>query len=129
VDTNTLSTRQLHVTANLAALKDTNLDGITVLYFLRQNLDSAVDINHMERDIFCGELKGNTITNLNALLSDIYVPLVKAQKNWGNTTIDTQNVLMTNMDKIMGNLNESASSLHSSKHVVSAQSSVNSLIG
>jgi hypothetical protein len=73
----------------------------------------------MERDVYCGELKGNTIEVLNSLLSEIYVPLIKAKKDWGQCTGDSQIVFMHNMDKVMTGLSESSSGQHASRHVVS----------
>lgn len=116
-----LSTRELHITVNLATLRNVNLENATILYFLRQNLDAEVDPLRMERDIFCGELKGNTIGNLNSLLADIYLPLMKAQKNWGSSVDGTQSTLIQNLEKVLSSLNESSSSSQSSKHVVSEQ--------
>ncbi|XP_067674368.1 uncharacterized protein [Haliotis asinina] len=110
-----LSTRELHVTGNLASLKDVDLDGVTILYFLRNSTDKDVDATHMERDIFCGELKHNAIETLGSLLSDIYIPLVKAQKDWGQTTEDSQSGLVHSMDKFVTALNETAASMHTSK--------------
>ena len=117
-DAGALSTRQLHITGNLATLRNVTLEDVTILYFLRQNIDAEVDPMHMEREIFCGELKGNTIENLSSLLSDIYVPLIKSRKDWGNCTSENQMLLMHNLDKVLSSLTESSAASHSSKHVV-----------
>jgi len=114
-----LSTRELHVTGTLASLKDTNLERVNILYFLRNRVDKDVDGTRMERDVFCGELKHNTIETLTTLLSDVYVPLVKAQKDWGECHQDSTSHLVNSMDKFLTALNESTASLQSSKQMVS----------
>lgn len=119
-ETGVLSTRELHVTGTLASLKDTNLEGVNILYFLRNRVDKDVDGTRMERDIFCGELKHNTIETLTTLLSDVYIPLLKAQKDWGECNPDGQSQLMNNMDKFLTALNESTASLQSSKQMVTS---------
>ncbi|XP_053397319.1 dynein axonemal heavy chain 5-like isoform X6 [Mercenaria mercenaria] len=120
-ETGIVSTRELHVTGTLASLKDTNLEHVNILYFLRNRVDKDVDGTRMERDIFCGELKHNTIETLTTLLSDVYIPLVKAQKDWGECNPDGQNQLMNNMDKFLTALNESTASLQSSKQMMLKQ--------
>ncbi|KAL4232681.1 hypothetical protein ACF0H5_007369 [Mactra antiquata] len=120
-ETGVLSTRELHVTGTLASLKDTNLEHVNILYFLRNRVDKDVDGTRMERDIFCGELKHNTIETLTTLLSDVYIPLVKAQKDWGECNADGQTQLMNNMDKFLTALNESTASLQSSKQMMLKQ--------
>lgn len=111
--------KALHISGSLASLKDVNLDDVTILYFLRHNIDAEVDPQHMQRDVYCGELKGNTFEVLNSLLAEIYVPLIKARKDWGQCTGDSQIVFMHNLDKVIAGLSESSSGSHSSKHVVS----------
>ncbi|KAK6187606.1 hypothetical protein SNE40_005595 [Patella caerulea] len=113
-----LSTRELHATGNLASLKDVELDSVTILYFLRNKTEKDVDPSRMERDIFCGELKHNTIETLNTLLSDIYIPLIKAQKDWGQCNDEGQTNLIQNMDKFVTALNETSASMHSSKQLM-----------
>ena len=113
-----LTTKDLHVTGTLASLKDTNLERVNILYFLRNRVDKDVDGTRMERDVFCGELKHNTIETLTTLLSDVYIPLVKAQKEWGECNQEGQMHLMHNMDKFLTALNESTASMQSSKQMV-----------
>ena len=94
-------------------------DQVTVLYFLRNRTDKDVDPSHMERDIFCGELKHNTIEALSSLLSDIYIPIVRAQNDWGHCNEDGRTHLMHSMDKFVIALNETAASMRHSRQWVS----------
>ena len=109
-----LSVHDLHITGNLASLKDTDLDTVTILYFLRNVTDKDVDVTKMNKEIFCGELKHNAIETLNTLLSDIYIPLFKAQKNWCQSTKETQSSLVQSMEKFVIALNETAASINTS---------------
>ena len=118
-DSGVLSTRELHVTGTLAQLKDVDLDKVNILYFLRNRVEKDVDTTRYERDIFCGELKHNTIETLTTLLADVYVPLTKAQKEWGECGPESQTNLMHSMDKFLTALNESTASMHTSKQLVS----------
>ena len=111
-----LSTRQLHITGTLASLKDVNLETITILYFLRHN-NVPIDPAHIQNYIYCGELKGNTIEVLNSLLTEIYVPLIRNQKEWGQCSAENRMVLLHNLDKTVTSLSESSGQA-SSKHVV-----------
>ena len=118
-ETGTLSTRQLHVTGTLGNLKDVdNLDTVTILYFLRHNVDAEVDQQRIEKDIYCGDLKGNTVENLNSLLGEIYLPIFRAQKNWGQCTSENQTQFIHNIEKFLSSLQESSSSFHGSKQWV-----------
>jgi dynein heavy chain len=99
-------------------LKDSNLDQVNVLYFLRNRVDKDVDPTRMERDIFCGELKHNTMETLTSLLSEVYIPLIKAQKEWGECNNEGQNNLTHSMDKFLTALNESSASMTHSKQLV-----------
>ena len=119
-DTSEVTTREIHCTGNLATLKDVDLEKVIILYFLRNRTDKDVDSNRMERDIFCGELKHNTIETLNSLLADIYIPLVRAQKDWGQCNEEGQNSLMHSMDKFVTALNETAASMSTSRQMVSS---------
>ncbi len=103
------STRQLHVVNSLATLKDVNIEETTCLYFLRHDVSREVDPVHMEKDIFCGELRHSVLDNLNTLLSDIYLPLLKAQKDWGQCSDDNVHTCLHSLEKYASALAETVS--------------------
>ncbi|XP_077977225.1 dynein axonemal heavy chain 8-like isoform X3 [Glandiceps talaboti] len=103
------STRQLHVIGSLAQLKDVNVEETTVLYFLRHGVEREVDPVHMEKDVFCGELRHSTVENLNTLLSDIFIPLMRAQKDWGECSDENVSQFLHQMDKYASALSETTS--------------------
>ncbi|XP_022081686.1 dynein gamma chain, flagellar outer arm-like [Acanthaster planci] len=100
------STRQLHVVSSLAALKEVNIEDTTCLYFLRHHVNHDVDPVHMEKDIFCGELRHSVLDNLNTLLSDIYLPLLRAQKDWGQCSEENVSQCLNSLEKYAGALAE-----------------------
>ena len=108
----------LKFTENLSSLKFTNLEDIVILYLLRNNLQTEVDPSHIERDIYCGELKGNTFDLLHSLLSELYVPLIKAQKDWGSCLDDNKSYFKHSLDKVMTGISETSSGTHGAKAVV-----------
>ncbi|XP_064629693.1 uncharacterized protein LOC135488785 isoform X2 [Lineus longissimus] len=116
-----LSTRELHVAQNLANLKDVNLEEATVLYFVRKDVEREVDASHMEKDVFCGELKSSTMETLTSLLSDIFIPMLRAQKNWGDCSQENKAQLMVNLEKYLGSLSDSSASVHTSKQMMLKQ--------
>ncbi|CAG5121565.1 unnamed protein product, partial [Candidula unifasciata] len=116
-----ITTNEIQCTGNLATLKDIDLNNVTVLYFLRNKTDKDVDSVKMERDIYCGELKQNTVGTLNSLLVDIYLPLIKAQKEWGHCSEEDQTNLMLSMDKFVTALNETSASVSPSRQTVLRQ--------
>ena len=118
-ETGTLSTRQLHITGSIGVLKEVeNIEKVIILYFLRHTTDKEVDAHHIERDVYCGELKGNTIDNLSSVISEIYLPLFRTQKSWGQCTTDNQGQFIHNIEKFLGALQESSSLIHGSKQWV-----------
>ena len=113
-----LTTQHLNVANSLTVLKDANLDEVTVIYFLRQETSGHVDSNTPEREIFCGDLKNNAIENLTALLSEIYIPIIKAQREWGECTEENKMHLMYNMEKFLTSLSETSATAHSANQWV-----------
>lgn len=106
-ESGTISTRQLHITSAIANVKVS--ENTSMLYFLRHHVNNEVDPTHMERDVFCGEIKGGILENFSALLAEIYVPLLKSQKDWGECTTENQMQFLHNIDKFMTSLSENGS--------------------
>ena len=118
VESDNVTTANLHTLNSLGALKDVPLDVVTILYFLRHDTSRDVDATHMEKDVYSGELKGNTLEYMNNLFSEVYIPILKSQKEWGSCVDESQSVLMNNMDKFFTALSETAASSHTSKQLV-----------
>lgn len=114
----TLTSKELHVTDSLNCVRSTLSDSTSLLYFLRYDIDSDVDISHMEREVFCGELKGNIVETLNSLLGDVFIPVFKAQKDWGKCQPEKQHAFHQNLNKFLSSLSDTVIMSHSSKQWV-----------
>ena len=115
-ETGVISTRQLHIASSISNVKLT--DSTSVLYFLRQHATSVVDPTHMERDVFCGEIKGSALQTFGTMLGEIYIPLLKAQKNWGECSTENQTQFINSLDKFMTGFSEVGFGAASSQHWV-----------
>ena len=113
------SIRELHITDTLADLRDLELEDVTILYLLRHDIDSEVDASRIDKYIFSGDLKGNAMEILMSMLGEVYLPLMRVQKDWQHCQPDNQHALINNLEKVVSNLAETSTGTHSSKHVVS----------
>ena len=113
------SIRELHITDTLADLRDTDVENITILYLLRHEIDAQVEPSRIDKYIFSGDLKGNAMEILMSMLGEVYMPLMKSQKDWQHCQPENQQGLLSNLEKVMSNLAETSTGTHSSKHVVS----------
>ena len=73
----------------------------------------------MEKDIFSGELKGNPINIINAHLTEIFLPLMRAKKDWGRCTEEHKQFLLQNLERTVSNLSDPGGTSSSNKHAVS----------
>ena len=78
-----------------------------------------VDMVHMEKDIFSGELKGNPINIINAHLTEIFLPLMRVKKDWGRCTEEHKQFLLQNLERTVSNLSDPGGTSSSNKHAVS----------
>lgn len=62
----------------------------------------------MEQDIFCGEIKHNLVDSLISQLSEIYIPLLRAQEDWGSCTQDDVRHFLLGLDRYVSALQDSA---------------------
>nr|XP_014351636.1 PREDICTED: dynein heavy chain 8, axonemal-like [Latimeria chalumnae] len=99
----------LHIRPSLLNLQEFGDQGnVVVLYFLRRKVDREVDPVRMEQDLFCGEIKDNPVENLSCLLSDLFVPLLRAQKDWGHCSEENISHFLAGLDKHVAALQDSA---------------------
>jgi len=117
-ENNELSARELRFTDSLSKLKDTNLDRVSILYFLRRDTSKDVDHSHFEREIVSGEIKRNAIEHITALLGDIYLPALKSQRDWGQCTDENKQQCIHTLERLTASLAESASNVQAAKQQV-----------
>jgi dynein heavy chain len=120
-DGNSVSGRTVHAVDSLAAIKDTKLEDLCVLYMFRTNADTEVDASCIEKEIICGELKGNLIGNMTNILTEVYGSLFKAKSQWGKCSRESQSSLFHSLDKAVNSLSEAGVGSHHSKQAVRTQ--------
>lgn len=113
-----LSARNLRFTDSLSKLRDTSIDNVYILFFLRHDTTKDVDLNHFEKDIMAGEIKRNAVEHITAMLSDVYLPALRNQRDWGQCTEENRQACLNNLERLTGNLAESASNVQAAKQQV-----------
>lgn len=113
-----MTSRNLNFTESLSKLKGMNMDKIYILFFLRHNSAKEVDHQHFERDIMAGEIKRNAIEHITAMLSDIYLPSLRTQREWGQCTEENKQNCVATLERLTSGLAESASSVQAAKQQV-----------
>nr|XP_018672821.1 dynein gamma chain, flagellar outer arm-like [Ciona intestinalis] len=76
-------TEDLNMVPTLMNLKGVGLNELVCVFFLRPSTLAEVDQVHMHKQIFCGEIKNNPLNQLSTVLSQVFLPMVKAQEDWG----------------------------------------------
>ncbi|XP_068697910.1 dynein axonemal heavy chain 8-like [Montipora foliosa] len=107
-DANSLVPRKMSVASSCAKLKEV-MDGEAIcLYFIRSNLERVIDPTCVEKEVFCGEIKENPLVQFSSLLSEIFSPILHAQKDWGHYSEDDVAHFLNQFDKYTNTLAEYA---------------------
>lgn len=110
-DPNSLLPRKMNVSSSCAKLKEI-MDGEAIcLYFLRSNLERVIDPTCVEKEVFCGEIKENPLVQFSSLLSEIFSPILHAQKDWGHCLEDDIAHFLNQFDKYTNTLAEFANTI------------------
>lgn len=108
-DPNSLLPRKMSVASSCAKLKEV-MDGEAIcLYFIRSNLERVIDPTCVEKEVFCGEIKENPLVHFSSLLSEIFSPILHAQKDWGHSSEEEIAHFLNQFDKYTNTLSEYAS--------------------
>ncbi|XP_031757885.1 dynein gamma chain, flagellar outer arm isoform X2 [Xenopus tropicalis] len=111
---------KLHLLADLQRME--NMTGkmsfFTILFFLRAEANHDVDCTQMEREIFCGEIKDNPVQSLRCLLNDLYIPVLRAQKNWGSCNPESVTHFLSGLEKYVAAIEEATSITTTDKHQI-----------
>ena len=103
----TLEVRKMSVTNTTAKLREVLNEESICLYFLRSEPDHAIESNRVEKEVFCGEIKESPLLTLNVLVSDVFAPILRAQKKW-NCSEESVAQFLTQFEKLASTLNEYA---------------------
>jgi len=107
-DPNSLLPRKMNVASSCAKLKEV-MDGEAIcLYFIRSNLERVIDPTCVEKEVFCGEIKENPLVHFSSLLSEIFAPILHAQKDWGHSSEEDVAHFLNQIDKYTNTLTEYA---------------------
>ena len=74
--------RKMSVTNTTAKLREVLNEESICLYFLRSEADHVIESNRVEKEVFCGEIKESPLLTVNLLVSDVFAPILHAQKKW-----------------------------------------------
>lgn len=107
-DPNSLTTRKMSVTSSCAKLKEVMDENAICLYFIRSDVNRVIDPTCVEKEVYCGEIKENPLVNFSSLLSEVFVPMLHAQKDWGQCSEEEQQHFLNQIDKYTNTLVEYA---------------------
>ncbi|XP_056421918.1 uncharacterized protein LOC130362045 isoform X2 [Hyla sarda] len=107
-----------HVKSELQNLESVHLKTTftTLLYFLRFETNHDVDAGLMEKEIFCGEIKENPVESLRCLINELYIPLLRAQKDWGLCSQENVTSFLSGLDKYVSSIDEATTMTDLEKH-------------
>ncbi|XP_018096048.2 dynein heavy chain 5, axonemal [Xenopus laevis] len=111
---------QLHLLSDLQRMENMTerMAFPTILFFLRPETNHDVDSTQMEREIFCGEIKDNPLESLRCLLNDLYIPVLRAQKNWGSCSPENVTIFLSGLEKYVAAIEEATSITTTDKHQI-----------
>ncbi|KAM4694307.1 uncharacterized protein O3C94_004765 [Discoglossus pictus] len=111
---------QLHLQSDLQSLEDVPVRKYfpTLLYFLRSETKHDVEVSVMEREIFCGEIKENPVESLKSLLNELYIPVLRAQKDWGSCSQASVTHFLSGLEKYVAAIEEATNTAKSEKNQI-----------
>ncbi|XP_066429677.1 uncharacterized protein [Eleutherodactylus coqui] len=111
-------TWKFSVKCDLQNLDNVNLKAsfTTLLYFLRLEINHDVDGALMEKEILCGEIKENPVESFRCLLNELYIPLLRAQKDWGLCSQENVASFLSGLEKYVSCIDEATTINDLEKH-------------
>jgi dynein heavy chain len=80
-----------------------NNDSLIILYFLRYNTISEVSPTQIAKEIQCGEIK-NASQIFFSIYNDLFLPLFKTNKDWGDCNDQTKTQTILNLEKYVASI-------------------------
>ena len=80
-------------------------DGICI-YFMRSSNQTEVDVVGFEQEIFCGQVNQDVLGLYTTLISDVFTPLLKKQKDWGDADEEEVHHFIYSLEKYASTLSE-----------------------
>ncbi|CAK8694917.1 unnamed protein product [Clavelina lepadiformis] len=94
----------LNMVPNLVNIKGIGLNDFVCVYLLRPSIEQDVDQTHMHKQIFCGEIKNNPLHQLSTVLSQVFMPMVKAKETWGKCSDEHRQQFVHSTEKYVNML-------------------------
>nr|CAB3238689.1 dynein gamma chain, flagellar outer arm-like [Phallusia mammillata] len=85
--------------SSLVNLKGVGLNELVCVYLLRPSTTREVDQSQMHKQIFCGEIKNNPLNQLSTVLSQVFLPMVKGQEDWGRCSEEHKQQFVHSVEK------------------------------
>jgi dynein heavy chain len=80
------------------------------VYFVRTNPRGVSD-KSVEQDVMAGEVRGSVLDSFRALVTNLYVPILQSQTNWGKNTEENTTEFVQGIAKFGATLTEAVHSL------------------
>lgn len=102
-----------------------NMTTAIFVYFVQINHD--VDAGLMEKEILCGEIKENPMESLRCLINELYIPLLRAQKDWGFCSQENVASFLSSLEKYVSSIDEVTSITDLEKHQITVSKGSNQI--
>ncbi|XP_077973667.1 uncharacterized protein LOC120348568 isoform X2 [Styela clava] len=89
----------LNMTTSLINISNIGMNDFVCVFFLRQSTHNEVEPMHLHRDIYCGEIKSNPLHQLSTVLSQVFYPLLRSQRDWQKCPTDHKQQFLHNVEK------------------------------
>jgi energy-coupling factor transporter ATP-binding protein EcfA2 len=96
--------RKLHLTPRLS--HDVAKYYGLCFYVLRKEPNWEIDVNDMEKELICGEVRFSGLSTFTLLLSEAFLPLLEANKEWGQCSEEEVTQFLSTLDKFLGILSD-----------------------
>ncbi|KAM4771050.1 dynein axonemal heavy chain 5-like [Rhinophrynus dorsalis] len=120
-DDNTNKSRwQLHLKSDLLSLDNAaeRTPFTTLLYFLRSETTHDIEPALIEREIFCGEIKKNPVESVKSLLNELYIPVLRAHKDWGTCSPESVTHFLAGLEKYVAAIEDATDIATSEKQQI-----------
>ncbi len=80
------------------------------MFFARIN-PKGINEKTVDADVACGEMHGSALDNFRALVSDLYLPIIEEQQQWGKVTSDSAQEFKSTTQKFGNMLTEAVATV------------------
>ena len=80
------------------------------VYFIRNSAKGVLE-KSVEQDVSCGEIQGGMLETLRTVLTDVFLPILKEQQNWGKSAESETTEFLDGATKFGNLLSEAVNNL------------------